>query len=132
MELADAIEVVREFQAWRRGGDQPMPYPQTTGEAIDALCYHAERMEAELAVWKHDVKRLEAELEQERQDRKQADLDTIRALGERNEARAEIAVWKHEAKRLEAELETFDEKAIEWWCEYQDLKAKAVHGAAGQ
>ena len=90
MELADAIEVVREFQAWRRGGDQPMPYPQTTGEALDALCYHAERIEAELAVWKHNV------------------------------------------KRLEAELETFDEKAIEWWCEYQDLKAKAVHGAAGQ
>ena len=82
-------------------------------------------LERELAVWKHDVKLLEAELEQERQDRKQADLDTIRALGERNEARAEIAVWKHDVKRLEAELETFDEKAIEWWCEYQDLKAKA-------
>ena len=83
MELADAIEVVREFQAWRRGGDQPMPYPQTTGEALDALCHHSERMEAE------------------------------------------IAVWKHEAKRLEAELEKFDQTAIEWWCEYQDLKAKA-------
>ena len=37
----------------------------------------------------------------------------------------ELAVWKHEAKRLEAELETFDEKAISWWCEFQDLKAKA-------
>ena len=37
----------------------------------------------------------------------------------------ELAVWKHEAKRLEAELEKFDEQAIEWWCEYQDLKAKA-------
>ena len=70
-------------------------------------------------------RRLEQNLDQERQDRKQADLDTIRALGERNEARAKIAVWKHDVKRLEAELETFDEKAIEWWCEYQDLKAKA-------
>ena len=37
----------------------------------------------------------------------------------------ELAVWKHEAKRLEAQLETFDQAAIEWWCEYQDLKAKA-------
>ena len=83
MEPSEAIEVVREFQAWRRGGDQPMPYPQTTGEAIDALCYHAERMEAELAVWKHDV------------------------------------------KLLEAELQKFDQAAIEWWCEYQELKAKA-------
>ena len=84
MEPSKAIEVVREFQAWRRGGDQPMPYPQTTGEALDALCHHSERMEAE------------------------------------------IAVWKHEAKRLEAELEKFDQTAIEWWCEYQDLKAKAL------
>ena len=35
-------------------------------------------------------RRLEQDLEQERQDRKQADLDTIRALGERNDARSEI------------------------------------------
>lgn len=83
MEPSEAVEVIRKFQAWRRGGDQPMPYPQTTGEALDALCYHAERMEAEIVVSKHDV------------------------------------------KRLEAELKTFDETAIEWWCEYQDLKAKA-------
>jgi len=41
------------------------------------------------------------------------------------ELERELAVWKHEAKRLEAELETFDEQAIVWWCEYQDLKAKA-------
>ena len=71
------------------------------------------------------ITELKRDLEQERQDRKQADLDTIRALGERNDARSELAVWKHEAKRLEAELETFDETAIVWWCEYQDLKAKA-------
>lgn len=42
-----------------------------------------------------------------------------------NRLERELAVWKHEAKRLEAELETFDEQAIIWWCEYQDLKAKA-------
>ena len=44
----------------------------------------------------------------------------------------ELAVWKHDVKLLEAELQKFDQTAIEWWCEYQDLKAKAVHGAAGQ
>jgi predicted nuclease with TOPRIM domain len=60
-----------------------MPHPKDIGQAVDALCDHAERMERELAVCKHDV------------------------------------------KRLEAELETFDEAAIVWWCEYQDLKAKA-------
>ena len=61
--------------------DQPQPYE--IGQALDALCDHAERLERELVVWKHDV------------------------------------------KRLEAELQTFDETAIVWWCEYQDLKAKA-------
>ena len=61
--------------------EQPQHYK--IGLAIDSLCDHAERMEAEIAVWKHDV------------------------------------------KRLEAELETFDETAIVWWCEYQDLKAKS-------
>ena len=34
------------------------------------------------------IEELERELEQERQDRKQADVDTIRALGERNDERA--------------------------------------------
>jgi len=42
-----------------------------------------------------------------------------------NRLERELTVWKHEAKRLEAELEKFDEQAISWWCEYQDLKAKA-------
>ena len=38
--------------------------------------------------------RLERELEQERQDRKQAEADICRALGERNDARAELAKLK--------------------------------------
>ena len=37
----------------------------------------------------------------------------------------ELAVWKHDVKLLEAELQKFDQATIEWWCEYQDLKAKA-------
>ena len=41
------------------------------------------------------------------------------------EMERELAVWYHEAKRLEDELAKFDETATEWWCEYQDLKAKA-------
>ena len=38
--------------------------------------------------------RLERELEQECQDRKQAEADICRALGERNDARAELAKLK--------------------------------------
>jgi hypothetical protein len=48
------------------------------------------------------VERLERELEQERQDRKQAEADICRALGERNDARAELA-------RLKAMLDDPDE-----------------------
>ena len=61
-------------------------------------------------------RRLEQDLEQERQDRKQADLDTIRALGERNEARAQVEMWKRQSNRLADQLESFDHTAIEWWC----------------
>jgi len=38
----------------------------------------------------------------------------------------EVAVWKQESKRLATELDYFDETSINWWCEYQDLKAKAA------
>lgn len=48
MELAEAIKVVREFHAWRRGGNDPMPYPRTTGEALGALCCYAERLDRDL------------------------------------------------------------------------------------
>ena len=76
MKPSEAIEFLRRYNEWRRGADMDQPHPRYIGRSIDALCDHAERMEREL--------------EQERQDRKQADLDTIRALGERNDARAEL------------------------------------------
>jgi hypothetical protein len=37
------------------------------------------------------IAELEREVEQERQDRKQAELDVCLALGERNDARAELS-----------------------------------------
>ena len=78
MEPSEAIETLRKFNAWRRCDDDSLTQPDAAliGQSIDAICDHAER--------------LERELEQERQDRKQADLDTIRALGERNDARGEL------------------------------------------
>lgn len=51
------------------------------------------------------VGRLEHELEQERQDRKQADIDTIRALGERNDARKLEADWRMLADLAEQKLQ---------------------------
>ena len=54
------------------------------------------------------VERIERQLEQERQDRKQADLDTIRALGERNDARAEFSAERELADRLASVLRTYN------------------------
>jgi len=105
MITSDAIETLRKFNAWRRCDDDTMqPDPREIGHAIDAICDHAERLERDLAESLSDLDfrrglyklqsermdRIERELEQERQDRKQADLDTISALGERNDARAEV------------------------------------------
>jgi hypothetical protein len=42
------------------------------------------------------------------------------------ELELELAVWKHNNKLLATELDYFDETSIEWWSEYQDLKAKAA------
>lgn len=66
----------------------------------------------------------EAKLEQERQDRKQADLDALRALGERNDARAELAVWKHEVDTLRDQLKAEHETAISLFIELHELKQR--------
>lgn len=91
-----------------------MPTPRTDAIAhaghnesvyIARMTYLARQLERELEEWKDkldgseitheatraDLRDCKRELEQERQDRKQADLDTIRALGERNDARRELA-----------------------------------------
>jgi len=82
---------IRQFNRWRRGDETlEQPHPAEIGLMLDAA---AERLEE-----------LELELEQERQDRKQADLDTIRALGERNDARAELSAERALADRLASAL----------------------------
>jgi hypothetical protein len=107
MSTDQTIAIVRRHNAWRRGDSSEMLPPRLIGEALDALCDH--------------VARLERELDQERQDRKQADLDAIRALGERNDARKELDRERALADRLAARLEQCREDSIEllgerhWW-----------------
>jgi hypothetical protein len=68
---------LREYNRWRRGDETlKQPHPSKIGAMIDEA---ANRLE-----------QLERELDQERQDRKQANLDALRAFGERNDARAII------------------------------------------
>jgi hypothetical protein len=42
-EHAEAIAIVRQYQAWRRGADTTMIAPKKIGEAIDVLITLAER-----------------------------------------------------------------------------------------
>jgi len=66
VDLSEAIATLRQFNAWRRGFepiDQPEPRDITV--AIYAICDHAERLEREVAVWKHSAKILEEELKSE-------------------------------------------------------------------
>jgi hypothetical protein len=37
MTTAEAIEILRSHNAWRRGGDGPMTDPRVLGEAIDIV-----------------------------------------------------------------------------------------------
>ena len=77
------------------GADTPglcwsiVDYCDTDAEAaIDSHLATIARLERWTSV--NGVAELQRELEQARQDAKQSDLDAIRALGERNDARAEI------------------------------------------
>jgi|688.fasta_scaffold04511_38 hypothetical protein len=86
---------IRQFNRWRRGDEAlEQPHPAEIGLMLDAA---AERLEE-----------LGRQLEQERQDRKQAELDVCRALGERNDARAELSTERELADRLASVLRTYN------------------------
>ena len=86
--------------------------------AAEQMAQHARQLERELAD-KTESLAFQTQLNREVIEREKQTHAELAA------EREQVAVWKHEARRLEAELETFDEAAIVWWCEYQDLKAKA-------
>ena len=49
MEPSEAIAFLRRYNQWRRcNDDSEMPHPKDIGQALDALCNHAERMDAEI------------------------------------------------------------------------------------
>ena len=45
--IQDPLPILREYNAWRRGGDGPMPDPAVIGRAIDAMCDDMERLRAQ-------------------------------------------------------------------------------------
>lgn len=48
MSTDQTIAIVRRHNAWRRGDSSEMLPPRLIGQALDALCDHAERLQKEL------------------------------------------------------------------------------------
>jgi hypothetical protein len=86
MKTEKAIQVLRDYNLWRRGNeDMEQPYPREIGEAIDSVLVSIQKAEAEL-----DEEREEGE-EQAR----------LLGMGSEREAKliAERDLWRAEAQR---------------------------------
>ena len=46
MQLKEAIEQVKEYQAWRRGAETPQPNPTQLGIAIEILIENVKRIKS--------------------------------------------------------------------------------------
>jgi len=121
MKTEKAIQVLRDYNLWRRGDDaMEQPDPHTVGEAIDDVLMAIENMEEEARLhrgaitgwqnkWEYAVE-LAAKAKDER-DEACADLEFRRDLfklqeqqlnsvrDERNKAQSESEYWKAEADR---------------------------------
>jgi predicted nucleic acid-binding Zn-ribbon protein len=71
MKTEKAIQVLRDYNLWRRGNDEmEQPDPHTIGEAIDDVLMAVEKAEAERDLWREEAQRwrkqaleLEAQIE---------------------------------------------------------------------
>ena len=51
MTPAETVEILRQFNEWRRGGDGDQPDPKQIGAAIDAACEMIERLDRGERAW---------------------------------------------------------------------------------
>ena len=81
----------RELEQWKdRFDGSELAHAATLADLRDCRSELTEARACEMEMF-CDLGQARMELEQARQDAKQSDLDAIRALGERNDARAELA-----------------------------------------
>ena len=45
MSIKTALQIIKDYQIWRRGGTHPMPNPTYIGQAFDVLIAYVEDME---------------------------------------------------------------------------------------
>jgi hypothetical protein len=107
MKTEKAIQVLRDYNLWRRGNeDMEQPDPHTVGEAIDDVLMAIQKAEADL-----DEERKEGE-EQARLLGMGSEREA-KLIAERDLWRAEAQRWREQALDLEAQIETAI-KRIQW------------------
>jgi hypothetical protein len=107
MKTEKAIQVLRDFNLWRRGNeDMEQPDPREIGEAIDSVLVAIQKAEAE-----RDEERKEGE-EQARLLGMGSEREA-KLMAERDLWRAEAQRWREQALDLEAQIETAI-KRIQW------------------
>ena len=121
MKTEQAIQVLREFNLWRRGNeDMDQPDPREIGEAIDSVLVSIQKAEAE-----RDEERKEGE-EQARLLGMGSEREA-KLIAERDLWRAEAQRWREQALDLEAQIETAI-KRLQWRQDNLDRGIKELKG----
>ena len=149
MKTEQAIQVLRDYNLWRRGNeDMEQPDPHTIGEAIDDVLMAIGDMEEEAKLhrgaitgwqnkWECAVElaaKAQADLDEERKEgEEQARLlgmgseREAKLIAERDLWRAEAQRWREQALDLEAQIETAI-KRLQWRQDNLDRGIKELKG----
>ena len=149
MKTEKAIQILRDYNLWRRGDDaMEQPDPHTVGEAIDDVLMAIGDMEMEAELYRGTINGWEdkwkcavelaanarAELDEERKEgEEQARLLGIgsereaKLIAERDLWRAEAQRWREQALDLEAQIETAI-KRLQWRQDNLDRGIKELKG----
>jgi hypothetical protein len=149
MKTEKAIQVLRDYNLWRRGNeDMEQPDQREIGEAIDDVLMAISDMEMEAELYRGTINGWEdkwkctvelaanarAELEEERKEgEEQARLlgmgseREAKLIAERDLWRAEAQRWREQALDLEAQIETAI-KRLQWRQDNLDRGIKELKG----
>ena len=121
MKTEKAIQVLRDYNLWRRGNEEmEQPDPREIGEAIDSVLLAIQKAEAE-----RDEERKEGE-EQARLLGMGSEREA-KLIAERDLWRAEAQRWREQALDLEDQIETAI-KRIQWRQDNLDRGIKELKG----
>jgi hypothetical protein len=121
MKTEQAIQVLRDYNLWRRGNEEmEQPDPREIGEAIDSVLVAIQKAEADL-----DEECKEGE-EQARLLGMGSEREA-KLIAERDLWRAEAQRWREQALDLEAQIETAI-KRLQWRQDNLDRGIKELKG----